>query len=54
MSSSVVYNNIQGVLVINKLDSCFLLVEFCYSHSYENRPNWTPFSLVAIINRTPV
>ena len=40
--------------MINKLDSCFLIVQFCYSHSYENRPNWTPFSVVAIINRTPV
>ena len=35
------------ILVINKSDSRFAVVQFCY-HSYDNRQNWTPLSPVTI------
>ena len=35
------------ILVINKSDSRCAVVRFCY-HSYDYRPNWTPFSPITI------
>ena len=35
--------------MINKSDSRFAVVQFCY-HSYDYRPNWTPLSPITIIN----
>ena len=41
------------ILVINKSDSRFAVVRFCY-HLYDYRLNWTPLSPVTIINRALV
>ena len=38
------------ILVINKLDSRFAIVQFCF-HSYDYRPNWTPISPITITNQ---
>ena len=38
------------ILVINKSDSRWAVVRFCY-HSYDYRPNWTPLSPITITNR---
>ena len=35
------------ILVMNKSDSRFAVVRFCY-HSYDYRPNWTPLSPITI------
>ena len=35
------------ILVINKSDSRFTVVRFCY-HLYDYRPNWTPLSTITI------
>ena len=37
------------ILVINKSDSRWAIVRFCY-HSYDYRPNWTPLSPITIPN----
>ena len=39
------------ILVINKSDSRCAVVRFCY-HSYDYRPNWTPFSPITIKKQT--
>jgi len=38
------------ILVMNKSDSRYAVVRFCY-HSYDNRPNWTPLSPITITYR---
>ena len=39
-----------SILVINKLDSHQEVVRFCHHSYYDNRPNWTPLSPIAITN----
>ena len=36
------------ILAINKSDSRYTVVRFCY-HSHDNRPNWTPLSPITYI-----
>ena len=45
------WSPIRSVIIIvkNKSDSRCAVVRFCY-HSYDYRPNWTPFSPITITN----